>query len=204
MLCFRRLDRLATNVTHVADLLVSQAEKALQGASGGFSLFGGRTEKYENAADLYVQAANAFRVQKMSMSLFSLPTTPRHSRRHAQNICANINGETDKEAGLAFEKAAAIQTNSLNEPDDAANSLTEAFKVYRKTDPQDAVRVLSSAIHHYISKGNFRRAANQQQNLGEVFEIEIGDPKKALDAYEKAADWYENDNSQAYVAIYLC
>jgi alpha-soluble NSF attachment protein len=45
-----------------------QADKALQAASGGFSLFGGRTERYENAADLYIQAANAFRVQKLSMS----------------------------------------------------------------------------------------------------------------------------------------
>lgn len=31
-------------------------------------MFGGRTEKYENAADLFTQAANAFRVQKQSWS----------------------------------------------------------------------------------------------------------------------------------------
>ena len=49
-----------------------QADKALSSASGGFSWFGGRSEKYENAADLYTQAANAFRVQKMSES------TPRY------------------------------------------------------------------------------------------------------------------------------
>lgn len=36
-------------------------------ASGGFSMFGGRAEKWENAADLYTQAANAFRMQKQSM-----------------------------------------------------------------------------------------------------------------------------------------
>ncbi|KAL1984948.1 hypothetical protein VTN96DRAFT_8504 [Rasamsonia emersonii] len=149
-------------------VLLQKADKALQSASGGFSLFGGRTEKYENAADLYTQAANAFRVQKLN-----------------------------KEAGLALEKAAAIQSKNLNEPDDAANSLTEAFKVYRKTDPEDAVRVLSSAIQHYISKGNFRRAATHQQNLAEVYEVEIGDMKRALEAYEKAAEWFEGDNSEA-------
>lgn len=43
-----------------------QADKALSGASGGFSFFGGREEKYQNAADLYVQAANAFKMAKMS------------------------------------------------------------------------------------------------------------------------------------------
>jgi alpha-soluble NSF attachment protein len=149
-------------------VLLQKAEKALQSASGGFSLFGGRQDKYENAADLYTQAANAFRVQKQN-----------------------------KEAGLAFEKAAAIQLKNLSEPDDAANSLTEAFKVYRKTDPIDATRVLSSAIQHYISRGNFRRAATHQQNLAEVYEIEVGDPKKALEAYEKAAEWFESDNAEA-------
>lgn len=149
-------------------VLLQRADKALSGASGGFSFFGGRTEKYENAADLYTQAANAFRVQKQN-----------------------------KEAGLAFEKAASIQSQNLNEPDDAANSLTEAFKVYRKSDPEDATRVLSSAIQHYVLKGNLRRAATQQQYLAEVYEVELGDTKKALEAYEKTAEWFESDNAEA-------
>ncbi|PYH77977.1 vesicular-fusion protein Sec17 [Aspergillus uvarum CBS 121591] len=149
-------------------VLLQKADQALSRASGGFSFFGGRTEKYENAADLYSQAANAFRVQKQN-----------------------------KEAGLAFEKAASIQTQNLNEPDDAANTLTEAFKVYRKSDPEDAARVLSSAIQHYVLKGNLRRAASQQQHLAEVYEVELGDNKKALEAYEKAAEWFEGDNAEA-------
>ncbi|GFF36078.1 probable vesicular-fusion protein sec17 homolog [Aspergillus udagawae] len=149
-------------------VLLQKADKALQGASSGLSFFGGRTEKYENAADLYTQAANAFRVQKLN-----------------------------KEAGLAFEKAAAIQKQNLNEPDDAANTLQEAFKVYRKSDPEDAARVLSAAIQHYVLKGNLRRAATQQQHLAEVYEIELGDSKKALEAYEKAAEWFDGDNAEA-------
>jgi Soluble NSF attachment protein, SNAP len=48
--------------------IVAQADKAAGSAGGGFSMFGGRTEKWENAADLYTQAANAFRMQKQSMS----------------------------------------------------------------------------------------------------------------------------------------
>lgn len=46
--------------------LLQKADKAAQGAGGGFSFFGGRAEKWENAADLYTQAGNAFRVQKQS------------------------------------------------------------------------------------------------------------------------------------------
>ncbi|KAJ5380567.1 Tetratricopeptide-like helical [Penicillium cataractarum] len=148
--------------------LLQKADKALSSASGGFSWFGGRSEKYENAADLYTQAANAFRVQKMN-----------------------------KEAGQAFEKAASVQTQNLNEPDDAANNLQEAFKVYRKSDPEDAARVLTSAINHYVLRGNLRRAATQQQYLAELYEVELGDMKKALDAYEKAAEWFEGDNAEA-------
>lgn len=85
----------------------------------------------------------------------------------------------------------------LSEPDDMANTLTEAFKVYRKDSPTDAARVLSTAIQHYTSKGNFRRAATHQQNLAEVYEMEIGDQKKALEAYDTAAQWFESDNAEA-------
>ncbi|KAF7952343.1 uncharacterized protein EAE97_001840 [Botrytis byssoidea] len=148
--------------------LMQKADKAVAGASGGFSLFGGRQEKWENAAELYNQAANAFRMQKQN-----------------------------KEAGQAFERAADIQTNKLNEPDDAANTLTEAFKVYKKGEPLDAARCLDVAINHYTSKGNFRRAATHKQNLAEVYEMEIGDMKKAIESYELAASWFEADNAEA-------
>ncbi|KAK6436943.1 vesicular-fusion protein S17 [Oleoguttula sp. CCFEE 5521] len=148
--------------------LLQKAEKATASAGSGFSFFGGRSEKLENAADLYTQAANAFRMQK-----------------------------SGKEAGQAFEKAASIQSSKLNEPDDAANSLTEAFKAYKKDEPEDAARVLEQAISHYTSKGNFRRAAGHKQNLAELYEAELGDNKRAADAYETAAGWYETDNAEA-------
>ncbi|KAL8869286.1 MAG: hypothetical protein Q9174_004384 [Haloplaca sp. 1 TL-2023] len=148
--------------------LLQKADKAAQSAGGGFSFFGGRSDKYENAADLYTQAANAFRMQKQGT-----------------------------EAGQAFERAASIQTSKLSEPDDAANSLTEAYKSYRKSDPEDAARVLSQAINHYTSKGNFRRAATNQQNLAEIYELELQDNKRAVEAYDVAAGWFENDNAEA-------
>lgn len=49
-----------------ADQLKLQADKQLASAGSGFSFFGGREEKYQDAADLYIQAANAFRMQKQS------------------------------------------------------------------------------------------------------------------------------------------
>ena len=41
-----------------------QAQKTLDGAGSGFSFFGGREEKYQNAADTFVQAGNAFKMQQ--------------------------------------------------------------------------------------------------------------------------------------------
>ncbi|EMR65166.1 hypothetical protein MGN70_000835 [Eutypa lata] len=148
--------------------LLQKADKTLSGAGSGFSFFGGREEKYQNAADLYIEAANAYRMQKMN-----------------------------REAGQAFEKAAAVQTNNLHEPDDAANTLVDAFKVYRKENPEDAVRCLEIAVNQYCKKGNFRRAAQHKENMGEVFENEIGDTKRALESYEAAAGWFEGDNAGA-------
>ena len=56
--------------------------------------------------------------------------------------------------------------------------------------------MLEQAIGHYTSKGNFRRAATHEQNLAELYEVEIGDMKRAGEAYELAASWYENDNAE--------
>ncbi|KAL7276170.1 vesicular-fusion protein S17 [Rhizina undulata] len=147
--------------------LLLKAEKQAAAAQGGFSFFGGRQEKLEGAAELYVQAANAFRLQKLG-----------------------------KEAGQTFEKAAELQ-QKINEPDDAANSLLEAYKSYKRTDPMDAARVLEGAISHYAQRGNFRRAATHQQNLAELYEQDIGDIKRAIDAYEVAGDWFQGDNAEA-------
>lgn len=98
---------------------------------------------------------------------------------------------------MAFERAASIQTGKLNEPDDAANTLTEAFKAYRTDEPEDAARCLDQAINHYTIKGNFRRAATHKQNLAELYEVTLNDNKRAMEAYDVAAGWYENDNAEA-------
>jgi alpha-soluble NSF attachment protein len=46
---------------------VSQADKALASVSKGFSFFGGgKEQKYQDASDLYIRAANAFKIQGAS------------------------------------------------------------------------------------------------------------------------------------------
>jgi len=57
--------------------------------------------------------------------------------------------------------------------------------------------VLEKTIRHFTTKGNFRRAATNQMQLAELYELEIGDAKRALPAYEDAASWFESDNAEA-------
>jgi len=82
---------------------------------------------------------------------------------------------------------------------DMANTLTEAYKMYRLSSPPDSARVLQQAINYYTSTGNFRRAATHQQNLAELYELSFEPPdlKNALSAYETAASWFESDNAEA-------
>lgn len=93
-------------------------------------------------------------------------------------------------------QAATIQGSKLSEPDDMANTLQDAFKAYRGPCAKDAARCLSQAIDHYLSKGNFRRAATQEQLLAELYETS-GERSKARSAYALAAQWFEDDNSPA-------
>lgn len=54
---------------------------------------------------------------------------------------------------------------------------------------------------HHTGKGNFRRAAGHQQTLAELYEQDMGDEKKAMKAYETAAQWFDEENAEAYVYI---
>ncbi|KAK3304509.1 soluble NSF attachment protein [Chaetomium strumarium] len=148
--------------------LEEKAKKTLQSASGGFSFFSNKEDKYQNAAELYIQAGNAYRLEKMN-----------------------------REAGQAFEQAAKIHREKLNEPDDAANIMVDAFKVYKKEYPNDAVRCIKAAIERYQAKGNFRRAATHLENVAELLEVEVGDRKQAMEFYRQAAHWYEEDGAKA-------
>lgn len=112
-------------------------------------------------------------------------------------IIAGADCGQDREAGQAFEKAAQVQINNLKDLDDAANTYVDAFKVYRQDNPEDAARCLDFSINQYCTKGNFRRAASHKENLGDLFENQLGDMKRALEAYEAAAGWYEGDGAAA-------
>ncbi|EWC47599.1 hypothetical protein DRE_03219 [Drechslerella stenobrocha 248] len=149
--------------------LLEQAQK-LEAAATGSSflgfLSGSKSDKVEEAVEAYTKAANAFRTSGQGL-----------------------------ESGAAFEKAATL-SKSINEHNDAAGYLAEAFKAYKRTNPQRAAACMDQAIQHYAIT-NIRRAATNKQTLAELYEVDIGDKARAVQEYEKAGEWYENDNAEA-------
>ncbi|WPK25401.1 hypothetical protein PUMCH_002714 [Australozyma saopauloensis] len=148
--------------------LIAEAEKLSKPQTGFFSFLGGSSStRLEDAMDLYIQAANMYRLQKN----FS-------------------------EAGQLFVRAAETQ-KKLNSHNDVANHLIEAYKCYKTVAPHDAIDALSQAIHIFLTQnGQFRRAANFQMDLSELYES-VGDFEHATENYEKAGDYFSTDQAEA-------
>lgn len=148
--------------------LIAEAEKLAKPQKGLFSFLSGlSTFRLEEATDLHVQAANAYRLNKD----FAL-------------------------AGQQFVKASELQ-RQLNNHNDVANHLIEAYKCYKSVSPQDAIDALAKAIHIFLTQnGQFRRAANFQMDLAELYET-TGDAANACLSYEKAGDYFSTDHAEA-------
>lgn len=151
--------------------LLQEAERKLKTSKGFFgglmSSLGGSNTKHEEAADLYVRAANAFKMaKKWSM------------------------------AGEAFCKAAELQL-LLGSKHEGATHYCEAGNCFRKGDANEAVRCLQKAIEIYTDMGRFSIAAKHHITVAEIFETELVDVEKAVANYEHAADYYKGEESNS-------
>lgn len=75
----------------------------------------------------------------------------------------------------------------------AAVTLQDAYKAYAQASPEDSIRVIEEVIDIFASSGQFSRAADWQKLLAKQLEIDFGDLKRAIEAYQLTAKWYEND-----------
>jgi len=150
------------NISFQADKKVNSKPGFLGGIFGS-----SKQEQCEEAGDLYIQAANIYRLRKQG-----------------------------KKAGECFEKAAEAQLK-IDSKDEAASSLVDAFKSYKLEDPASAARVLEKAIEFFTLRGQFRRAANFKMDIAQIYEEELFDMPKALQSYQDAGDWFESDSAQA-------
>ncbi|KAF7310873.1 DUF2235 domain-containing protein [Mycena chlorophos] len=144
--------------------LLEKADKKANSSSGWFS---SANSKWEEAGDLYQQAANAYKVDKMF-----------------------------KEAGDAFAREAECRENS-KETNEAANAWWNAAKAYKRGFPQLAVQALSQTITHLTRSGRFRQAADREKEIGQIHLQENNDLRKACESYERAADWYAQEDAIA-------
>ncbi|MBW0464955.1 hypothetical protein O181_004670 [Austropuccinia psidii MF-1] len=147
---------------------LAKADRKLNSSSSSFFGFGGSSSsKLEEARDLYVAAANQFKVEKKW-----------------------------KESGDAFCKAAECSLK-LGEKDDAGNDFWSAAKSYNKCNPELGIACLRRTVEILVEKGRFRQAADRQKDIGRVFQQDAGDLQGALDAFQQAAEWYAQEDAHA-------
>ncbi|KAF7308287.1 DUF2235 domain-containing protein [Mycena chlorophos] len=152
-----------------AQALLEKADKKANSLSGWFS---SANSKWEEAGDLFQEAANAFKVDKMF-----------------------------KEAGDAFAREAECRENS-KEISEAADAWGNAAKAYKMGFPQLAVQAFSRMITHLTYSGRFRQAAEREKDVAQVHLRENNDLRKACESYERAADWYAQED--AVVMAHAC
>lgn len=147
--------------------LMTEAEKLLNTRTGIFRIFSSSGSK-EEAAETFVRAANSFKLCKA----WAL-------------------------SGKAFERAAEVYSTISDQTYEAASKWSDAGKAYKNVDSSKAIVPFQNAIEHYAQSARFQQCARLQKDLGELYENDLRDQKAALDAYIKAADYYDMDDSKS-------
>ncbi|KDQ63608.1 hypothetical protein JAAARDRAFT_189165 [Jaapia argillacea MUCL 33604] len=148
----------------IAASLLEKADKKAESSSGWFS---SSSTKFEEAGDLYQQAANAFKIDKQF-----------------------------KEAGDAHAREAECR-EKCKEGNEAANAWWNAAKAYKRVDQQLAIQALSQTITHLTKGGRFRQAADREKEIGQIYLQELHDLRKACESFERAGEWYSQEDATA-------
>ncbi|EEB91606.1 hypothetical protein MPER_10008 [Moniliophthora perniciosa FA553] len=147
-----------------AQVLLEKADKKANSSTGWF---GSSTTKYEEAGDLYQQAANSFKIEKLF-----------------------------REAGDAFAREAECR-EKCKEANEASNAWWNAAKAYKRGYPELAVQALSQTITHLIQSGRFRQAADREKEIAQIHLQEHNDLRKACESYVRAGEWYAQEDAAA-------
>ncbi|KAJ3720031.1 vesicular-fusion protein SEC17 [Lentinula raphanica] len=147
-----------------AETLREKADKKANSSGGWFS---SSNSKWEEAGDLYQQAANSYKLEKLF-----------------------------KEAGDCFSREAECR-ESCQETNEAANAWWNAAKAYKRGYPDLAILALGHTIRHLTKSGRFRQAADREKEIGQIYIQEMQDIRKACESFERAGDWYAQEDSVA-------
>ncbi|KAF9076241.1 vesicular-fusion protein SEC17 [Rhodocollybia butyracea] len=147
-----------------AQVLLEKADKKANSSAGWFN---SSSTKFEEAGDLYQQAANSFKLEKLF-----------------------------KEAGDCFAREAECR-EQCKETNEAANAWWNAAKAYKRGFPNLAIQALTQTITHLTKSGRFRQAADREKEIGQIYIQESQDIRKACESYERAGDWYAQEDAAA-------
>jgi alpha-soluble NSF attachment protein len=147
-----------------AQTLLEKADKKANSSTGWFS---SSSTKFEEAGDLYQQAANSFKLEKLF-----------------------------KEAGDAFAKEAECR-EKCNETNDAANAWWNAAKAFKRGFPDLAIQALSQTVVHLTQGGRFRQAADREKEIAQIYLQEQHDLRRACESFERAGEWYAQEDATA-------
>ena len=62
-----------------------------------------------------------------------------------------------------------------------------------------AIQALGQTITHLTKAGRFRQAADREKEVAQIYLKEMNDVRKACESYERAGDWYNQEDAAAYV-----
>jgi len=147
-----------------AQIILAKAQKKYASQPGWFASSG---SKWEEAGDMFQQAANQFKIEKLF-----------------------------KDAGDAFAKEADCREQA-KETSDAANAWWNAAKAYKQGYPDLAIRALQSTITHLCAGGRFRQAADREKEIGQIYLQESNNLAKACESFIRAGEWYEQEDGKA-------
>jgi len=156
-----------------ADNFIQEAEKCLSKAkSAWFS--SSKERKIEEAAEIYEQAANAYKV-----------------------------GGLNHEAGDAYMKAGELHRDKLSNMNEASKDFQNAGNCYKKSNPSDALSAFQESISILTDAGRITQAAKLAKECAELYENEeVNEEEKssvvlAIECYEQAADLFSMEEAKS-------
>lgn len=163
------MSAMARQQRNKAEAFIDEANKKLTKKTW----FASSTEqKYEDAADLFDKAANAYKV-----------------------------GGLYAEAGDAYRQAANLYTDKLKQTTDAAKALSNAGSCFKKSSPVDAVAVYQSAVALLCDSSRLTQAAKLAKEIALLYETELSDTEGsvtlAIESYEQAADLFTMEDQKS-------
>lgn len=60
-----------------------------------------------------------------------------------------------------------------------------------------AIQALTQTVVHLTQSGRFRQAADREKEIGQIYLQESNDLRKACESFERAGDWYAQEDATA-------